>query len=175
MTPTQLISRARTAAGKSVIYKLGQGGMNPVKAMPTNAKNQCDCSGFVCWALGISRQTDHPLFKNFNGGWINTNAMVFDATQSTGFFRPATLMVPGVILVYPGGKLHKVGHCGIVTKLGPGGLPSTVIHCSSGNSKKGDAIQETSPAIFQTADTVAIWYEGLIQSAAMASHQPKFG
>ena len=175
MTPNQLISRARSAAGKSVVYKLGAGGMKPDKLMPTDAHNRCDCSGFVSWALGISRQTDHPLFVNFNGGWINTNAMVFDAAQVTGLFRPATLLMPGVILVFPGGALHKVGHCGIVTRMAPNGMPAAVIHCSSGNSKRGDAIQETPPQVFQQPDTIAIWYEGLVQAVEGARRRPRFG
>src|SRR5262249_23570787 len=108
-------------------------------------------------------------------GWINTTAMVFDASQATGLFRPAPLIVPGVILVYPGGGLHKVGHCGIVTRLTANGAPAMVIHCSSGNSKRGDAIQETPPTVFQTADTIAIWYEGLSQRASGARRQPRFG
>jgi len=175
MTPNQLIARARSAAAKNVVYKLGAGGMRPDKAMPTDANNRCDCSGFVCWALGISRQTTHPLYLNFNGGWINTNAMVNDAKESTGMFRPATLIVPGVILVFASGGGHRVGHCGIVTKVGAAGMPETVIHCSSGNSRNGDAIQETPPTVFRTAGTIAIWYEGLVQSAAEPRRQPRFG
>jgi cell wall-associated NlpC family hydrolase len=175
MTPAQLLARARSASGKGVVYKLGAGGMKPGNLMPSDAQNRCDCSGFVCWALQVSRETDHPLFVNFNGGWINTNAIVHDASQSTGLFRPAPLIIPGVILVYPGGGTRKVGHCGIVTKLHSNGALALVIHCSSGNSNRGDAIQETPPDVFQIPETIAVWFEGMSQKAATASRQPRFG
>lgn len=162
MTTNQLLSRARSAAGKGVKYKLGAGGMFPAQPLPGNINNECDCSGFVCWALGISRKTDHPLYVKFNGGWINTDAMVHDAKKETGFLSQLPLPKPGCLIVFgkpPGAG--KVGHVGIVTKVDSAGKVLTVIHCSSGNWKKGDAIQETPPTVFNQPGTIFAWYEGL--------------
>lgn len=53
-SPDQAIERARTALGRNTEYKLGKGGMNPKLDTPS-VKNQCDCTGFLAWAFGISR------------------------------------------------------------------------------------------------------------------------
>ena len=44
---------------------------------------ECDCSGYICWALGISRETNHPLYEKFNGGGINADAIVMDAKHAS--------------------------------------------------------------------------------------------
>lgn len=168
MTPKQLIQRGRSVVGTGTRYKLGKGGMRPDSVKPADAHGFCDCSGFVCWALGISRQTDHPLYMKFNGGWINTNAMVHDAGEVTGIFKPALVIVPGVILVYPG-KGKRVGHCGIVSEMGASPADMKIIHCSSGNSRRGDAIQETGPEVFGNPATIAIWYEGIDGGGAQSA------
>ena len=54
MTVAELLARARAPAGKGIKYRLGSGGMNPVMATPANYMQECDCSGYVCWSLGIS-------------------------------------------------------------------------------------------------------------------------
>ena len=100
ITVDNLLARARSAIGRGVKYRLGAGGMNPRGESPGNVANECDCSGFVCWALGMSRQTDHPLYVRFNGGWINTDAMVHDAQSSTGFFTRIPEPRVGSIVVY---------------------------------------------------------------------------
>lgn len=167
MTPRQLIQRARSAIGQGTQYKLGKGGMKPADPNPSDAPGFCDCSGFVCWALGISRRTDHPLYVNFNGGWINTNAMVHDAGNRTGLFRPAPLMIPGVVLVYPGVG-RKVGHCGVLTEVGTSPAEAKVVHCSAGNSRRGDAIQETDLSVFRHPGTIAVWYVGLDEGGPLS-------
>lgn len=97
MTPEALLTRARSAAGLGIRYKLGGGGMAPTAERPSDLAGQCDCSGFFCWALGISRQTSHPLYRKFNGGWINTDAMVHDAIAPTGFFEKVELPAPSLV------------------------------------------------------------------------------
>lgn len=136
--------------------------MFPSQALPGNLNNECDCSGFVCWALGISRKTDHPLYLKFNGGWINTDAMVHDARKSSGFFSGLDKPKAGCLIVFgkpPGAG--KVGHVGIVTKVDAAGKVKAVIHCSAGNAKKGDAIQETAPIVFDQPGTIHAWFDGL--------------
>lgn len=160
MTVDQLLARARSVAGRKIRYKLGAGGMVADAPTPANIDGACDCSGFTSWALGISRRTDHPLYQRFNGGWINTDAMVHDASQATGFFSRLAEPVVGALIVYP--RIGKtVGHVGIVTKVA-GGAVSRVIHCSSGNFRNfGDAIRETPPTVFQRPQAILAWYEGL--------------
>ncbi len=160
----QFISRARSASGYKTIYKLGAGGMNPASTRPVSPGNKCDCSGFVCWALGISRQTTHPLYRKFNGGWINTDGIVHDAKNPTGYFSQLDKAKIGCIIVFPGGRVNgitKIGHVGIVTAV-KDGKASKVLHCSSGNYlSNGEAIQETLPTVFNRRDTIYAWYEGL--------------
>ncbi len=158
------LKRARSASGFKTIYDLGSGGMNPASARPVSSGNKCDCSGFVCWALGISRQTTHPLYMTFNGGWINTDGMVHDAKNPTGCFSQLNKAKIGCIVVFPGGRVNgitTIGHVGIVTGV-KDGRPSKVLHCSSGNYRNnGEAIQETLPTVFNRSDAIYAWYEGL--------------
>ena len=149
-TAQKLIDRAKSAINKGIRYKLGQGGMNPSAELPT-ANKLCDCSGFVCWVIGVSRKTDIPFYKK-HGGWIYTDSMVADINSNAGIFEKITTPEPGCIVVYGAGA--KIGHTGIVSKV-VNGTMDKVIHCSSGNDKKfKDSIQETSPDIFNRADTV---------------------
>lgn len=159
MNVTQLLDRARSATSIKVVYKLGAGGMNPDRAHPGA---ECDCSGFVCWALGRSRKTNHPLYVKFNQGWINTDAMVKDAMECAGFFTLLALPRPGCLVVYPGHNSYRqIGHVGIVTEVSAENILK-VIHCSNGNYRRtGQAIQETGPAVFRVPDVVYAWYEGL--------------
>ena len=162
MTVIDLLARARSASGKKIKYKLGAGGIQPATASPANVNQECDCSGYVCWCLGMSRQTTHPLYVKFNGGWINTDAMVKDAGTQTGFFHQLDGPQPGCLVVYPS-KLptRKVGHVGIVTEVAEG-KAARVIHCSLRNFRtKGDAILETTAAAFGVPDAIYAWYEGL--------------
>ena len=163
ITVSDLLSRAASAAGHNIVYKLGAGGMFPQAPLPSNIGNECDCSGYVCWCLGISRKTDHPLYVQFNGGWINTDGIVNDAQKSTGFFERIETPRPGCLIVYPASLKPKVGHVGIVTKIdAKGTVAARVIHCSAGNSKTGDAVRETDPAVFNTKLTIFAWYAGVV-------------
>lgn len=154
-----LLARARSAAGSKTKYLLGAGGMKPAAAHPGST---CDCSGYVSWVLGLSRMTDHPTYKKYNGGWINTDAMVNDASVATGFFTKLDAPKKGCIIVYPkaasGGPNY--GHVGIVTEVASG-KAKKVIHCSSGNSALGDAIAETGPEVWNRPSTIFAWYDGL--------------
>src|SRR5690606_34294777 len=69
----ELVLRARSVVNGSLLYKLGSGGMFPNDEIPSRDRF-CDCSGFVCWVLHLSRKTDIPFYKQF-GGWISENVM----------------------------------------------------------------------------------------------------
>ena len=164
MNVSDLLARARSAAGRKTEYKLGKGGMKPLAALPDAGGGQCDCSGYVAWALGISRKTDNPFYKNVNGGWIETTAVHKDIASEVGLFSPCPAQL-GCIVVY-GDAGGGQGHIGIVTATAnkDGELvASKVLHCSSGNWKKnGDSVLETPANVFtNNPRTVYGWYEGI--------------
>lgn len=147
----ELIVKAKSAINKGIRYKLGSGGMNPKSLLPTT-NLLCDCSGFVCWVLGISRKTDILFYKKF-GGWIYTDSMVEDINNQVGIFEKLNNPEVGCIVVYGAG--NEIGHVGLVSEVDNGQM-SKVIHCSSGNDKSfNDSIQETSAKVFNRAD--ALW------------------
>ncbi|WEK21666.1 MAG: LysM peptidoglycan-binding domain-containing protein [Candidatus Pedobacter colombiensis] len=149
--PTELVLRARSVVNSSIGYKLGSGGMFPKDALPSR-DNFCDCSGFVCWVLHLSRKTDIPFYKHF-GGWIFTDSMEADVQRNAGIFEKLQFPEPGCIVVYGAGA--KIGHVGLVSDVS-GNVMKKVIHCSLGNSNKFNAaIQETAPTVFNRAD--AVW------------------
>ena len=151
----QVLARARGVIAKGCHYGLGHGGFDPSRAHPWDDEMLCDCSGFVAWALGFKRHTDHPWYKAQNGGWLETSAIVRDAlTPSYGMFEKVEDREarPGDLLVY-GDRTNedgtsRQGHVGIISKVAENGEPAEAVHCSRGNERRyADAIQET-PATF---------------------------
>ncbi|MDB5827398.1 MAG: hypothetical protein JWQ73_1618 [Variovorax sp.] len=86
----------------------------------------CDCSGFVCWALGFTRQPAPNV-------WINTDSIWADANGHATRFRKLARAVPGCLVVYPKPRKEKFGHVGIVTAVDAGGEARTIVHCSAKN------------------------------------------
>jgi hypothetical protein len=164
MTVSEALARAASMIGKKTKYRLGRGGTKPTAPTPADSAGQCDCSGFVCWCLGLSRKTTHPAYLKQNGGWINTSAIVFDAKNPVGFFSRLAAPVPGALWVYPwsGGR---PGHVAIIESVSKAGC--SIIHCSSGNSRRGDAIARTSAAMFEKNPAALIaWYAGFDATVA---------
>lgn len=156
MTVMELLARTRHAVGNGIKYKLGAGGMNPLAPLPCNDDNECDCSGDVSWALGVSRYMKGiPWYdKDHNGEWLNTDAIWRDARSTYGIFEEIGTPKPGAIIVYPKRSGLVAGHVGILTAVNP----NWVIHCSSGNYRAtGDAIQETGDAVFQKYGAIYCW------------------
>ncbi|GAA3978260.1 hypothetical protein [Mucilaginibacter dorajii] len=60
----QTLSRAHSALAKKTVYKLGQGGFDPSKPIT----KECDCSGFIVWAIGIPRELPPG-----SGHWLSTD------------------------------------------------------------------------------------------------------
>ncbi len=146
-----IIKKARSAINNAISYNFGSGGMFATDELPTRDR-LCDCSGFVCWALGLSRKTTIPFYSKF-GGWIFTDSMEDDINSTTGIFERLSSPEIGCIVVFGAG--NKIGHVGIVSEVNNGNMRK-VIHCSIGNQRKyGYAIEETSPAVFNRAD--AVW------------------
>jgi LysM repeat protein len=147
-----LVTKARTAINSQIAYRLGAGGMSPKQNLPAQ-DGYCDCSGFICWVLGLSRNTDIPYYKAKAGGWIYTDSIEADIKSPSGIFERLDLPELGCIVVYGAGD--RIGHVGLVSEVS-GGKMKKVIHCSSGNSRKygNKAIQETAATVFNRVDAL---------------------
>ena len=150
MTAEALIKRARSDLGKRTRHKLGAGGYGNDKPAPGGGgghdKDQCDCSGFVCWALNISRLTRNEYYRLVQKtDWISTGRMYADCGDTAGLFRVSDQPKLGCIIVYPDGVLGPgtQGHVGLVTAVKNGAVKG-IIHCSNGSFvRTGDAINES--------------------------------
>lgn len=122
----------------------------------------CDCSGFVCWALGVARDGS-PL----PDGWINTDRMWADALGPQRLFAPLAAALPGALLVYPKPDPRdpegEPGHVGIVTEVDASGRATRVLHCSPYNFALAppaglprNAIAQTDTTLFDAQPTTRI-------------------
>jgi cell wall-associated NlpC family hydrolase len=150
----ELLARARAIKALPGEYRLGAGA--PHQALsPYDQSGECDCSGFVCWALGIDRYQPTLAFlkKEIGHCWMNTDAIVADTRISAGLFLFPDKARPGDLIVYPSlayarvanakAAGPKIGHVGILTG------DRSVIHCSAGNMKAhGRAVWETDTEVF---------------------------
>lgn len=89
----------------------------------------CDCSGYVCWALGVARDS-----RTAAGGWFDTNGIFDDANGARQWFVPIQRAVPGALLVHPKpNKEGGPGHVAIVTEVDSGGQATRMLHSSAVN------------------------------------------
>lgn len=154
MTGAQVVERARRAIGQGTRYRLGAGGRDPRSEQPGRravAWLYCDCSGFAAWCVGVDRYLPNGNIPTLPGGeWFETTVLHRDARTPFGFVAavPWTEAHPGDLVVWPDDSGMQ-GHVGVIGEVGTDG-PHTVIHCSSGNTKKGtaDAIAETDAGVF---------------------------
>jgi len=114
------LARARSALTMGITYELGRGGYAPTASSPAQ-NGKCDCSGFVAWAIGVSRDP-----KKNGHFWIETTLMVRDATGAQKMFVAIPSPVPGCLVAYPDSGSRQ-GHTGVVTSV----QPMTGIDCSS--------------------------------------------
>ncbi|KQP45066.1 CHAP domain-containing protein [Pseudorhodoferax sp. Leaf274] len=131
---------------------------------PTLVLPACDCSGFVCWALGIPRRTAA-------GEWINTDSIWADAKGAQRGFLLRAQAAAGDLVVYPKPADAKYGHVGIVTEVDGAGRATRVLHCSALNfalAPAGDAIRETAPAVF-AQQAASVYCQPKTSLAAMVS------
>lgn len=139
----QTLARAQEGLGRKTIYKLGEGGY--ASDIPEPLTPKCDCSGFVCWAIGVSRElppkSDHWLYTNSiweGGGDVGSNL----------FHRvDAKAAIPGDLYVYPSDSSHSYGHIGLIVEV-EDGKPTQLLHCSKSNyTQTKDAVRITSPDV----------------------------
>lgn len=163
----QVVDRALSAVGRGCHYKLGAGGRRWHASTPWNPVTmQCDCSGFAAWCIGEDRHTNHPWYREFNGGWLETSAMVRDALLAgVGMFERIEWQnaAPSDFLVWPDDPAkERQGHVGVVIGVAPTG-PVRVVHCSTGNDRTThDAIRDTG---------VELWlsHGGIVARCALVS------
>lgn len=151
MNRLELIERAVAVVGHGCHYKLGEGGRLWHRATPWNPQMLCDCTGYLSWCYGVDRHTDDPWYRNQNGGWIESTAIVRDCETPFGAFTgvPWQQALPGDTVVYGDRDGHQ-GHVGLVVKVDEMG-PAEVVHCSTGNDRRtGDAIAVTGADLWQT-------------------------
>jgi len=134
----QTLKRALSAQFRGTVYKLGKGGFNPTKPLTS----QCDCSGFIAWAIGIPRELPPGSNK-----WLSTNEYWAGGKPvKAGLFSqiPIEEATVGNLLVYPD-KGGNQGHIALIVDADDW----RIIHCSNGNYENfRDAIQISSPDIF---------------------------
>jgi len=160
-----VLERARRCLGQKAKYGLGAGGFQPDAQWPWNSEGQLDCSGFLAWCLGTSRYLHHPWYRNVNGGWLETSAIVRDCGTRFGLFDrvPWSQARTADLLVYGDSGEHQ-GHVGIISEVdaaaeGAEAAPSKVIHCSAGNFREGgDAIAETGVELWEKRGGIVARY-----------------
>ena len=128
--------------------------MKPHRSVPWDDEQECDCSGFAMWALGLSR------FDAESGLWYDSSRLYSEAKAGSFLFTAHEwkAALPGDLLVYADrtgsdGKIHH-GHVAVVSEADGG--PVLVVDCSAGNFKRhSDAIREGLPDLFVTRGIVA--------------------
>lgn len=159
-TVEELFERAASQEGFGIAYRLGGGVARASRDTCADAAHACDCSAFVCWALGIDKQGSYPYLVppgqpvEPGNQWYGTDSIWNDAVHlKVGLFQQIDQPVPGCVVVFPArrrpdGK-STPGHIGLVMRAGPAGVEG-VLHCSAGNFKaSGDAIRETDDTVFR--------------------------
>ncbi len=127
---------------------------------PTLVVRACDCSGFVCWALGFARKTDPAPYTD-PAGWIYTDSIWADAMGAGVRFERRVRATPGALVVYPkAGSNENHGHVGLVMEADADGRALRVAHCAAANFMTApfDAIQITSAEVFaQQLHSIYAW------------------
>ena len=118
----------------------------------------CDCSGLVCWALGMPRQAGPQT-------WVNTDTIWDDANGRQVQFRKIGRAVAGCLVVYP--KIdsgENYGHVALVTAVNADGRAAQIVHCSAKNFSGAppDAIKITTPEAFEAQPkSIYAWFQGM--------------
>lgn len=124
---------------------------------PALVREACDCSGFVCWALGFARVVPGP------GGdaWINTDSIWTDAQGPQRRFVRIERARPGALVVYPQlGSGEDYGHVAIVVEADADGRATRIVHCSADNIETAphDSIKITPATKFEAqARSIYAW------------------
>ncbi|QHI99662.1 CHAP domain-containing protein [Xylophilus rhododendri] len=151
-SPTQALAIGREwpglpAAQQAALKPLAEAAGLDLKD-PNLVAPACDCSGYVCWALGIARHFSSPA----GDVWLNTDNIWQDACGPARQFRKTALAEVGGLVVYPKqGSGETYGHVGLVTEVGADGHATRIAHCSASNFMEAphDAIKVNAAEAFQ--------------------------
>lgn len=154
--PVETQRRIEHAATVAVKYKLGRGGY---EWLADELGELADCSGFVCWALGLSRKPS-PVG---DGVWWSTDSIRADAVGDQAVFRQVEPGSQPAFVVYGdyrlGGAVRQ-GHIGFVVD------PETWegYDCSSSQSRRrGQAVTCRDLSFFGRRDStvwcVPVWWD----------------
>lgn len=143
------VERATRVVGTGK-YSLGAGPSNPNALTPFNRAGACDCSAFVCWALGVPK---HVVLDEGDGSgvdWWNTDGLLAEARAGRYFrFVEEGHYLPGDVVVYPSvdldrdGARDRIGHTGVIVSGGPLIAVCEVVHCRPPRNGKGPAVVRT--------------------------------
>mgnify|MGYP002639546124 FL=1 len=155
--PTRETFEARmlvAAEDTGTVYTLGAGGYGWAQR---EFDDECDCSGFMAFCLGLSRKPSTAFQVKGRQYWFSTDSMVAAGKEGL-FFREVGSLTPGSIVAYPDrnrdGKVTQ-GHTAYVSEI-RNGIPFGY-DCSSSQSRKtGDAIKLRSLAFFNRRKTT-VW------------------
>jgi len=153
--PFETLMRMQYASLAGVKYKLGKGGFGWLE---NEIDPLCDCSGFVCWVLGLSRKPS-PVG---DGVWWSTDSIRADAIGDQTVFRQVEPNSRSAFVVYGDytkGGVTRQGHIGCVVE------PDTWrgYDCSSSQSRqRGNAITLRDLSFFGRRDStvwcVPVWW-----------------
>jgi hypothetical protein len=145
-THRDALRRIRALIGLPIRYGYGAGQVLHPWQVPRDG-SRMDCSETACYAVGVSKLTNEPLYKRVNGGWRNCAAIIVDAKSTEGVFTRVTEPKPGYLYVWavPG---TTDAHVGIIETV-ENGKVTGVIDCSSYHQKtKGYAVARRSPSLW---------------------------
>lgn len=120
----------------------------------------CDCSGFVCWALGFSRKAPAKAPYTADDGSIYTDSIWHDAKGAGVRFMSMAAARPGGLIVYPSGNGERYGHVAIIVQADAQGRATQVIDCSKANvlAAPHNAIKLTKPVQFESnPQSIYVW------------------
>src|SRR5262245_55992642 len=107
-TVDELLERAESQKGLGIEYRLGGGAVRAARSTCADGAHACDCSAFVCWALGIDKQGSYPYLvppgRPVEPGnqWYGTANIWHDAVHlEVGLFQQIADPLAGCIIVFP--------------------------------------------------------------------------
>jgi hypothetical protein len=140
----------KNARSLATLYDKSQDIMVRYQRPACMALSACDCSGFICWVMGISGVQ--------NGFRVTTTMLIDDAAKGPNAqrFKRLDRPVPGCLWIYKKGEADEVGHVALVRRLNAQGKVAEFIDCSGDSFREhGSAIRARASDVFDKHDS---WY-----------------
>lgn len=153
------ILRAAESVGHGTRYGLGRGGFDPKSRVPWDSSHRCDCSGFVAWCCGVSRDRRGTwwtrLLRWQRSPWFESSNIVKDAKAGGGVFALLDRPQPGAILAYGDSNGHQ-GHVALCVS-GTRWSDCEIIDCASHGAR--EAITRRSGSWLQARGAIACTFK----------------